>query len=572
MPAEPLLAKPYHAFLRLSCAILLILLTAACSNDSGSSGGSPEPIGCATDAVVTTVGPVCGKVVTADEREIHAFLGIPFAESTGGENRWKDPVPKTPETGVIQATAFGPACPQKVDPPYSPAGEFSEDCLTLNIWRPADLADGEPRPVMVWLYGGSFMSGGSSLPVYDGARLAASEDAVVVSLNYRLGALGFLAGIHGLEGNYGLKDQQLAFRWIQDNILNFGGDPDQITIFGESAGAMSVGLHLLSVPSSSTLFRAGIMQSNPFGIPFKTVSEAATEAALLEALLGCSGQGLDCMRAADMDDVITAQSNTIIQMTSLLGLHLAGFLVWSPVIDGTFLVEDPTVSAQKGDLTTPVIMGTTHDEGVLFVSEITNALGGEISATSYTYILNLIFGSDDADAIIALYGINPNGDNSEILSQIVTDYLFGCANRYVADRAADDRWVYEFNENAINIWPAVTPCEGKACHGDDLPFTFHTDTKIGIQFDENQNRLSNEMMAYWGAFSANMNPNTGERLFWPAFSSADRTYMILDTPELMTAQNPIPNCDFWDEIGYDLSPPTAQAVWETLRAVEQGRK
>ena len=186
------------------------------------------------------------------------------------------------------------------------------------------------------------------MPLYDGAYLSSREDVVVVSLNYRLGALGFLAGIHGLEGNYGLKDQQLAFQWVRDNITEFGGDPDQVTLFGESAGAMSVGLHLLSIPSSSGLFQGDIMQSNPFGIPYKTLSEATTEAELLEELLGCQGKEIDCLRAADADDIVREQSNAAIQMASLLGLHLAGFLVWSPVIDGAFLVEDPTVSAESG--------------------------------------------------------------------------------------------------------------------------------------------------------------------------------------------------------------------------------
>ena len=550
----------------LSYLILLAVaaLFSSCSSDSGESGSLPEPVDCTTGLVETTSGMVCGKVVTADGREVHAFLGIPFGESTAGDNRWQDPVPKAPASQVIKSTVFGAACYQAENPPYSPPGPFSEDCLTLNIWRRADLPEREPRPVMIWIYGGSFQNGGSGMPVYDGAYLSSTEDVVVVSFNYRLGALGFLAGIHGLEGNYGLKDQQLAFQWVRDNIGGFGGDPNQVTLFGESAGAMSVGLHLLSVPSSSGLFRGGIMQSNPLGIPYKTTSEAATEAALLEALLGCKGDEIDCLRKVDVDDIISAQSNAAIQMLSLLGLHMAGFLVWSPVIDSTFLIEDPTVSAEAGGLTTPTILGTTHDEGVLFVKEIAAAFGGNISAAAYTSILTLIFGSDNTDAIIARYGINPDGDNSELLSQIMTDYLFGCANRFVAVRAASDLYAYEFNETSINVWPDIVECDGKACHGDDLPFTFHTDAQIGIQFTDAQNRLSNEMMGYWGAFAAGLNPNIAGLLSWPAFIPSHMNYMILVTPELSTTVNPIPNCEFWDQIGYDLRPPTVQAAAEIL--------
>ena len=368
------------------------------------------------------------------------------------------------------------------------------------------------------------------MPVYDGAYLSSMEDVVVVSFNYRVGALGFLAGIHGLEGNYGLKDQQLAFQWVRDNIGSFGGDPNQVTLFGESAGAMSVGLHLLSVPSSNGLFHGGIMQSNPFGIPYKTTAEAAGEAEMLETLLGCKGDEIDCLRKVDAGLIVSAQSNSAIQMLSLLGLHMAGFLVWAPVIDSAFLMEDPTVSAEAGGLTVPAILGTTHDEGVLFVKEIAGAFGGHISAAEYTSILSLIFGSDNTDDIIALYGINPDGDNSELLSLIITDYLFGCANRFVAARAASDLYVYEFNETSINVWPNIAECDGKACHGDDLPFTFHTDAQLGIQFTNEQERLSNEMMGYWGAFATWLNPNIADLPSWPAFIPSNMNYMILVTP------------------------------------------
>jgi len=509
---------------------------------------------------------VCGKVVSADAREVHAFLGIPYAESTAGDNRWRAPIPKATASGVIQATEFGPGCPQELNPPYTP-DETSEDCLSLNIWRPADLDAVALLPVMVWIYGGSFHTGGSSMPIYDGAWLAATENVLVVSFNYRLGVLGFLAGIHELKGNYGLKDQQLVLQWVHDNIINFGGDPDQVTLFGESAGAMAVGLHSLSIPSSNGLFRAGIMQSNPFGIPYKTVAEAATEAAILEAKLGCSGNDIDCLRAVSADAIVKEQGDTAIQLLSLMGLHLAGFLVWSPVIDGTFVVENPTVSAEAGELKVPTILGTTHDEGILFVNEFAGAFGGKVNAATYTSVLNLIFGADHTPDIIALYGINPTGDNMEYLVQIATDYLFGCANRFVANRAAFDLYAYEFDENSINIWPDVVQCDGKACHGDDIPFTFHTDTQLGIHFTQEQNALSNAMMGYWGAFAAHLKPDADGLLAWPEFTPSLMEYMILATPERYIAVNPISNCDFWDQIGYNLKPPSLAAAAAILAAL-----
>ena len=545
------------AFLAL---VTLVTLFSSCSSDSGDSDNT---FNYATGLVETTSGTVYGKVVTADGREVHAFLGIPFGESTAGENRWRDPIPKAPASEVIEATEFGPACPQTLNPPYTPS-ETSEDCLNLNIWRRADMDDSGPRPVMVWIHGGSFLSGGGSQPVYDGAWLASAANLVVVSLNYRLGALGFLAGIHELEGNYGIKDQQLALQWVRDNISHFGGDPNQVTLFGESAGAMSVGLHSLSIPSSNGLFRCCIMQSNPFGIPYKSVAEAGTEATLLETALGCGGKEIDCLRELAADDIVKEQSDASIEMSSLMGLHLAGFLVWAPVIDGIFLVENPTVSAGAGELKVPTILGTTHDEGVLFVNEIARAFGGRISAATYASVLTLIFGSGNTPGIIARYGINLTGDNSENLANITTDYLFGCANRFVASHAASDLYAYEFNENSINVWPDDVNCDGKACHGDDIPFTFHTDVQMGIHFTDEQTALSNEMMGYWGAFAAHLNPNMADFPSWPIFTPSHMDYMILVTPELYTAVNPVPNCKFWDQIGYNLKPPSQKAAARIL--------
>jgi len=532
----------------------------ACSSDSGDS------FRCATGLVSTTSGFVCGKMVSANGQEVHAFLGIPYAESTAGDNRWHDPIPKTEASGVIHATEFGPGCPQEVNPPDTPA-QTSEDCLSLNIWRPADMNPDALLPVMVWIYGGSFQTGGSSMPIYDGAWLSVTEHVLVVSFNYRLGVLGFLAGIHGLQGNYGLNDQQLALQWVQDNIAGFGGDPDRVTLFGESAGAMSVGLHSLSIPSSDGLFRAAIMQSNPLGIPYKTVDEAATEAALLETKLGCSGKDIDCLRAVSADAIVKEQGDSTIQMVSLLGLHLAGFLVWAPVIDGAFLIEDPTIAAAAGEMNVPTILGTTHDEGVLFVNDMVGAFGGKIDAATYIMILDLIFGADHRPDIIDLYGINPTGDNTAYLVQITTDYLFGCANRFVANQAVSDVYAYEFDENSVNIWPDVVPCDGKACHGDDIPFTFHTDTQLGIHFTEEQNALSNAMMGYWGAFATHLNPDVEGLLVWPPFTPSLMAYMILATPERHIAVNPISNCDFWDDIGYDLRPPSMEAATALLASL-----
>jgi carboxylesterase type B len=522
-------------------------LLVACSDSSDSS--------CATGVVDTTTGKVCGVVLPVDDLDgdVDAFLGIPFAESTAGANRFQPPVPKVRLDGVLAADTLGPACPQSLNPPYG-ATAISEDCLTVNVWRPTDLEQGGRRPVMLWIYGGSFTSGANQYPVYQGGYVAAKENVVVVALNYRVGALGFYSGSDGLAGNYGLMDQQLAMQWVRDNIDRFGGDPDQITLFGESAGAMSVGLHELSIPSSAGLFRAALQQSNPLGIPYKSLAQSAPIAALFKEKVGCAGQGLDCLQGVPVETILTEQSNVQLQLLSLLGSRLAGFLVFAPVIDGSFVTVDPTVAAGQSGVPLPTLMGTNAADGTIFIAEIVQLVGGTLREAEYLTVLRLLFGAATTEQIVALYGSNPTGDNSAILSQIATDYLFGCANRYVARTAREQMWVYRFDETSLNVWPDVPACNGEACHADDVPFTFHVDQPLGFTFTPAQAQLSDEMVGYWTSFAERLDPNGDGRLGWPAFTRDGLEYMLLDTP-LSTAVNPIENCDFWDSVGYEIDSP-----------------
>ncbi|MEW6272778.1 MAG: carboxylesterase family protein [Thermodesulfobacteriota bacterium] len=512
--------------------------------------------GCPTGVVDTTSGQVCGVVLPVEDlpgTSVDAFLGIPFAESTAGANRFQPPVPKARMSGVFAADQLSPACPQMLNPPYG-ATSISEDCLTVNVWRRRESNRPDARPVLVWIYGGSFTSGANQYPVYQGDYMAAAADVVVVALNYRVGALGFLAGTDGLAGNQGLMDQQLALEWVRDNIDRFGGDPEQVTIFGESAGAMSVGLHELSIPSSAGLFRAALMQSNPLGVPYKSLAQATPIAALFKQKVGCANQGLECLQDVPVDTILTEQGNTELQVQSLLGSRLAGFLVFAPVLDGSFLVGDPTVIANQSGLPLPTLLGTNAADGTIFVAEAAKLVGGTISESQYRLLLGVLFGADNTEEIIALYGVNPSGDNSPNLSNVATDYLFGCPNRYVARRARSDIWVYRFDERSINVWPDVPACDDEACHADDVPFTFHVDRPLGITFTAAQDALSQAMIGYWTSFAGSFDPNGGGRLPWPRFTPDGLDYLLLDTP-ISTAVNPVQNCDFWDQIGYEIDTP-----------------
>ena len=508
---------------------------------------TPE-VTCAVGPVQTTIGAVCGTVAATAGTSVDAFLGIPFGEDTGGANRWEPPVPKARLTGTFQATALGPICEQA--PPQYAAPPLSEDCLSINIWTPADARPSAGLPVMAFVYGGAFVTGASAVPLYDGAYLSASQHVVVVNFNYRLGALGFLAGVEGLNGNYGLLDQQLALQWVADNIAAFGGDPNQVLLFGESAGAMSVGLHLLSVPSSSGLFSAALMESNPLALPYKTVAQAAPFGASLEKLLGCQTGGLACMRSKPAADIVTAQGDKSLVLEGLLS-GFSGLLLWAPVVDGTLVTGQPTTAAAAG-LPKPTLLGTNQDEGTLFVYDALQELGlSTLTAAQYEDLLTQLFGATDAAAILQAYPAT-DMDNAPQLAEVANDYIFFCSTRYVANAGGSPVYAYLFTQPShFNIWPSVPQCAAPTvCHGAELPYVFHTAANIGETFLPAEDVVSQAMLGYWSGFSRpGHDPNTGgaSRPAWPMFPGFD--YLMLATP-ITAVTDPPHHCQLWDQIGY----------------------
>lgn len=292
---------------------------------------------------------------------VSAFLGIPFAEPPVGPRRFLPPEPKRPWPGVLDATAFQSVCYQYVDTLYpgfegtemwNPNRELSEDCLYLNVWTPYP-RPASPTPVLVWIYGGGFYSGASSLDVYDGRFLAQAEGTVLVSMNYRVGAFGFLAlpGSREAPGNVGLLDQRLALQWVQENVAAFGGDPMSVTLFGESAGAASVGMHLLSPPSRGLFHRAVLQSGAPNG-PWATVGvgEARRRATLLARLVGCPPGGaggndtelVACLRTRPAQDLVDHEWHLLPQES----VFRFSFV---PVVDGDFLSDTPEALINAGD-------------------------------------------------------------------------------------------------------------------------------------------------------------------------------------------------------------------------------
>uniref|UniRef100_A0A8C5BMZ2 Carboxylic ester hydrolase n=1 Tax=Gadus morhua TaxID=8049 RepID=A0A8C5BMZ2_GADMO len=321
----------------------LLLVLHLCS---GSLGQPPEDL-----TISTLNGKVRGTRLSVLGHDVRAFLGVPYAKPPLGELRFRAPKPAGKWEGVKNAANFSNTCYQLPDtlfPEFSgaemwnPNTPVSEDCLYLNVWTPHLKGKSQTLPVLVWIYGGGFTSGTSSLALYDGRFLSQSENVVVVSMNYRLGALGFLSlpENDNIRGNAGLLDQQLALRWVADNIAFFGGDSSKVTLFGESAGAASVGFHLLA-PSSHGLFHRAILQSGVPTAPWASLSQRETWKSLsLASLLGCPrspAADLErCLQRVDLVDIVTEQFQVLTE-ASILGFPFA------PSADGLFLPDEPEV-------------------------------------------------------------------------------------------------------------------------------------------------------------------------------------------------------------------------------------
>ena len=326
-----------------------------------------------------------GKIRGSVESDHRLFAGIPYAAPPVGPLRFRPPAPARPWTGIRDATDPGPQCIQ--DPGADPefGKQSDEDCLSLNVWTPA--TTGSPRPVMVWIHGGSFTGGSGK--IYDAQVAGSRGDIIVVTINYRLGTLGFLAhpalGPPGDVGNYGLQDQQAALRWVRDNIANFGGDPEKVTVAGESAGGMSVCDHLVA-PGSKGLFRAAIIQSAPCAAQ-ADLPTAERRSVDYAARAGCGDPktAADCLRALPVDKLREPVTFYNIGEDALPG----------PVTGTAVLPVDPVTAIARDDAArVPVLIGTNRDEFTLFVALQYLRHGKSYTAEQYPELLRDTFGAN----------------------------------------------------------------------------------------------------------------------------------------------------------------------------------
>lgn len=535
----PSLRLPRRALVRAACLLLVPALTlAGCgrADDSAAPSTSAGADAAGDPAVVETVtGRVRGEVA-AGHRE---FSGIPYAAPPTGPLRFRPPAPAQKWPDVRDATHPGPRCIQNPSADLEFGRQTDEDCLMLNVWTPPVSA--EPKPVMVWIHGGAFVNGSGS--VYNGSWLASRGDIVVVTVNYRLGTLGFLAhpalGPAGDVGNYGLADQQAALRWVRDNISRFGGDPAKVTVAGESAGGMSVCDHLVA-PGSSDLFRAAVVMSAPCQVQ-ADLPTAERASVAYAAGAGCADPvtAADCLRGLPVDELREPVWYTGIGEDRLTG----------PVTGTQTLPVDPVRTIAEGRaLEVPVLIGTTRDEFTLFVA-LQYLRGVRYPDTEYPALLRDTFGADAA-AVAARYPLADYPDAALAYSAAVTDGAFAC----VTDRMADGLtrsgpvYAYEFNDrDAPAPEPLRTlPFKVGASHSLELRYLFDVGGAPALSAD--QHRLSDQMIDYWSRFVTTGAPDAVGQPDWPALDGiADPARMSLQPggSRIVDTFDAEHRCPFW---------------------------
>ena len=495
--------------------------------------------------VATESGPVCGIETSG----VTAYLGVPYAAPPVGRLRWSAPAPVTPWTTTLQATRAGLNCPQPSFPPGSTSAAVrSEDCLTLNMYVPANAGPG--LPVMVEIHGGGFLIGGPP----SGSHLAAAGHVIVVAIHYRLGILGFLAhkGLGQHSGDYGLQDQQAALRWVQLNIARFGGDPHNVTLFGQSAGGASVCAAAVS-PTAAGLFHKGISESAFYNYNVNTIwsarndckSELLTEAQAEE--LGASfANKVGCASAPDVAACLRALPvQTLVENGGQLLAPDAGGPI-GPTINGTTLPVSPAKAFITGRSLNKITLmtGVARDEfnGGLYTSLVAN------SPAQYEELLRQQFGSR-APAVMALYPLTrfPNASPFIAHRTVMADAFSVCPALVTDQQLARHIPVYAF-ENDNGDTPQGNPTLPLgAFHNAENPFLFPSST---LAIGPNQAVLGDQIVAQWSGFARTGNPTVVGTPAWPLYSERQLVMSLVSSG----ASSLIPtstldmqhNCGFWN--------------------------
>jgi para-nitrobenzyl esterase len=469
----------------------------------------------AADRVTTSKGAVEGA--TSADSKVRVFKGIPYAAPPVGALRWKAPQPAASWTGVRKATEFGSRCMQGriySDMVFRDAGP-NEDCLYLNVWTPAAWS-GQPLPVMVWIYGGGFAAGAASEPRQDGENLA-RKGVVVVSMNYRLGLFGFFVNPqlaqesgHGSSGNYGLLDQVAALQWVHENIAAFGGDPGNVTIFGESAGSFSVSA-LMASPLAQGLFQRAIGESGAFfstTLNLKPLAMAEQDDSRFVAALGT--HSIEELRAMPADQLLAA------------ALKL-GTVRFSPDIDGYFLPATAWAIYSSGNEShVPLLAGWNRDEGTyqaIFKSDAP-------TAENFVKRAHAVYGVK-ADAFLKLYPAATDEQAKRSAQDLAGDQFIGFSTwKWIEMQAATGHSpVYRYEFDQAPPQPAGEASHG-AYHSSEIEFVFGALASKNLPWTPEDFKLSDLMSTYWSNFARTGDPNGPGLPKWPVYT-ADGQYPVM---------------------------------------------
>jgi len=542
-------------------AVFVFAMASSCGGDVGSpapvgedstgtsagdptSGGTLADEGTGVDAcapsepldegvVLTTFGPVAGS----DADGATSYLGIPYAAAPIGALRWQPPTDPACWSETLLADAFGPICAQLESEAGPVVGD--EDCLSLNVWAPQSSG---PHPVMVFIHGGGHTTGSSNNPLYDGGHLARTHGVVVVTINYRLGALGYLADAsldaddpRGVSGNYGLLDQIDALGWVADNIAAFGGDADRVTLFGESAGAVST-CAVLGAPASDGLMRGAIVQSGACSFRSSAMFRGDVTDPWIAAS-GCAGDAdvAACLRALPFANVLAVEP-TGFPSVSALGQ------VWSAYVDGVTLPASTLDRLESGALAdVAVIVGANAEETARDIPPL--------QENSYEALVQATFGPL-ADEVLAQYPVADYASPTAAYVALSSDVKFICGARRAARAAREGggpAFRYHFSYDGYDAGPNG---DASAFHGLELVYVFGNFATLfppPLRYSPN---ADDEAMAAtvgeaWTTFASTADPSTAA-LAWPSYAHGDDPYALLDVPPEAGDGVRTEQCDFWD--------------------------
>jgi para-nitrobenzyl esterase len=511
--------------------------------DGRTAGDGPAPPdGQAVDPTLVTVAQGVLHGAIASDGTSYVWRGVPYATPPVGALRWKPPAPLAAWSGVRDATQWGNAC---VQPPseIAPGGPATgaEDCLYLNVWAPAGYV-GQSLPVIFFIHGGAWITGAGSSPVYNGLYLAAHAPAVVVTINYRLGALGFLAlaalaaeDPDHTTGNYGLLDQRAALQWVRDNIRAFGGDPTRVTIWGHSAGASSVLMQMAS-PLSHGLFAGAFAESGD--AVARPLASAESVGAQFATGLGCSGASLlSCMRAVDASQFYVPPPSGR----------------WKPALDGYVLSEQPIVTFQAGRQSqVPVIIGVNATEPQNPSAATAPAVTTIVTEADYEAAITYNYGQASQPAILAQYPASSYATPADAYLDAISDGEWICPARRNARAIAANQpeavWRY-FWTHTDSSGPQQPFGAG---HGVDRPYWFNNFFALADEYgspfdpDASEQALGVQMRDYLVSFVDTGTPNGRANVAWPPYLASRDPYLQLD--DAIAAGDGVKTavCDFWD--------------------------